>query len=260
MTGPHPLSGFDTGYEAKFDFPARTALPQTRYILATVPRTGSSWLSHLLWQTGCLGAPLEYLNFLPGSPYGHAHDDKAAQVALFENALRTRTSQNGVFGVKTFPVQLEQLMGRNPQMLDGVMRVMLGPESPRKVVQLKRRDAVAHAISFARAALSGRWRAEQESGDDTEPEFSADTLTDARAEIERQERRWEQMFGDLGIEPLIVHYEDVVADAGAVVSSVADYLAVGLDPDAQVEIPEVRRQSQDGAKVWQDRIDGDGAG
>ena len=57
----------DTGYEAKFDFPARDRAPERSYLLATVPRSGSTYLSHVLWRTGCLGAPLEYLNFEPAS-------------------------------------------------------------------------------------------------------------------------------------------------------------------------------------------------
>ena len=68
------LLGVDTGYEGSFDFPRRTASPERTYLIATVPRTGSTWFSHLLWQTGCLGAPLEYLNFDPGGPPSGSRD------------------------------------------------------------------------------------------------------------------------------------------------------------------------------------------
>ena len=53
------LQGLDTGYEGKFDFAPRREPPSRPYLLASVPRTGSTLLSHLLWRTGCLGAPLE---------------------------------------------------------------------------------------------------------------------------------------------------------------------------------------------------------
>lgn len=52
------LDGIETGYEAKFDFPRRERAPERPYLLATVPRSGSTYVSHLLWATGCLGAPL----------------------------------------------------------------------------------------------------------------------------------------------------------------------------------------------------------
>jgi hypothetical protein len=32
------------------------------YMVATIPRTGSTYLCHRLWRTGCMGVPLEYLN------------------------------------------------------------------------------------------------------------------------------------------------------------------------------------------------------
>ena len=48
--------------------PYRADSPEHAYLLATVPRTGSSFVSHLLWRSGCLGAPLEYLNFVATGP------------------------------------------------------------------------------------------------------------------------------------------------------------------------------------------------
>ena len=72
------IDGIDTGYEGKFDFPGRGTPPAITYMLATVPRSGSSYLSHLLWRTGCLGAPIEYLNHDPAGPYGFAVPDAGA--------------------------------------------------------------------------------------------------------------------------------------------------------------------------------------
>lgn len=64
------LLGVETGYEAEFDFPLRPSPPPRPYLLASTPRSGSTYVSHLFWQTGCLGAPLEYCNFEPTGPYG----------------------------------------------------------------------------------------------------------------------------------------------------------------------------------------------
>lgn len=46
------LEGIETGYEEKFDFPYRSQPPERTYILASVPRSGSTYVSHLLWRTG----------------------------------------------------------------------------------------------------------------------------------------------------------------------------------------------------------------
>jgi trehalose 2-sulfotransferase len=49
-------------YMAEFDF--RTKVEQRlSYMIATVPRSGSTYFAIQMWRTGVLGAPMEYLNF-----------------------------------------------------------------------------------------------------------------------------------------------------------------------------------------------------
>ena len=118
------LDGVVTGYEERFDFPLRPGLPERPWLLASVPRSGSTFVSHLLWATGSLGAPLEYLNFEPTGPYGFASGSPVAQNELWAAVLRRRTSPNGVFGLKAFPGQLEEVYRGNPQLMAGVMRLL----------------------------------------------------------------------------------------------------------------------------------------
>src|SRR6186713_2298385 len=133
-----------TGYEPEFDFPARNGPPELPWMLASVPRSGSTYVSHLLWATGCLGAPLEYLNFEPSGPYGFASDSSPRQAALWDRVVRHRTSPNGVFGLKAFPLQLEGVHEANPALVDRVMRTMFARGRQAKIVQLRRRDRTAH--------------------------------------------------------------------------------------------------------------------
>jgi trehalose 2-sulfotransferase len=245
------LDGVETGYEGKFDFPGRP--PEITYMLATVPRTGSSWLSHVLWRTGCLGAPLEYLNFDKAGPYFFAHDAPAEQDWLWRSVLRRRTSPNGVFGVKCFPMQLEALQQGNPALLEAIWSVLLPAGRQGRIVYLARRDRVAHAISYARATLSGIWRKEQETDARAEPTYSEAALATAEQWIDMQSAGWEEMFMSLRIEPLRLWYEDVAARPDDAARQVADYLGVALDPAAAVEIPAVEKQSDSGARAWAER-------
>lgn len=247
------LEGVETGYEEQWDFPD-PASPAKPYLLATVPRTGSTYVSHLLWRSGRLGAPLEYLNFEPSGPYGHASASPELQRGLWENALRKRTSPNGVFGLKAFPLQLEELSQSNPPLLAGVLRFLLPPGRAR-VVRLRRRDVTAHAISYARAMLSGIWRAEQEAGERVEPEYDAQALERANRLIAAQERAWEDMCRDMRIGPLTVWYEDAVADPAGTVAEVAGYLGAELDPAVEIAVPQVRRQEQRGARAWKEQAE-----
>lgn len=243
-----------TGHEARFDFPEFHG-DHRPYLLATVPRSGSSYVANLLWRTGRLGAPIEYINFVPEGPLGFAHGDPARQTELWNAALRTRTSPNGLFGVKAFPNQFLALQRDNPVLLDAIVRFLLARGEYTRIIQLKRRDRSAHAISLARATMSGVWRKVQETEDTPEPAFSAERVAWATREIASQEAIWDAMFRDLDIAPLVLWYEDVMADEGAALGSVAHYLGVTLDPDARVATPDVERQAQDGPRAWRARLD-----
>ena len=244
------LEGIETGYEEKYDFPRRPGSPERVYLLATVPRTGSTYVSHVLWRSGCLGAPLEYLNFLAGSPYAFAHGQPNKQTALWRSLLHRRISPNGVFGVKAFSTQLRELQQANPSLLLEVFATVFPKGRRASVVRLKRRDRVAHAISYARAALSGVWRKEQEATASTTAEYSAQAVDHARALIDRQEADWDLLFKDVGVEPLTLWYEDVLEEPTRAVRTVAAFLEVDLDPTAAVAVPEIEKQSEDDSKQW----------
>ncbi len=242
-----------TGYEPQFDFPEREGPPTCPWLFASVPRSGSTYVSHLLWASGCLGAPLEYLNFEPAGPYGFASHSPARQAELWRCALRRRTSPNGVFGLKAFPLQFGDLNAANPGLVDEVMRTLFPRGRRPRVVHLRRRDRTAHAISYARALLSGIWRKEQEPEVRPEPEYSEEAMRLALRLIDEQETIWQSMFNDLRIEPLVLWYEDVLAAPAAAPEAVARYLGVVLDPAASVAVPPIERQSQAGARAWAER-------
>jgi LPS sulfotransferase NodH len=250
------LLGVETGYEAEFDFPPHGVPPSRPYLLASVPRSGSTYVSHLFWQTGCLGAPLEYCNFEPTGPYGHASQSPGEQQRLWRTAVGLRTSSNGVFGLKGFPAQFEALSDSNPGLLAEVMRTLFPSIERARVVLLHRRDRTAHAISYARAMLSGIWRAEQEQLGRAEPEYSRIAVERAGKLIESQEQAWKAMLRDLTIAPLELWYEDILANPAGTLDSVAGYLGVEIEPAAAVRVPPIERQSQEGARAWADRHTG----
>jgi len=247
------LDQVETGYEDRFDFPERAQAPAITYLLASVPRAGSTLLSHLLWQTGCLGAPLEYLNFDPAGPYASASSSPDAQRGTWRSVLGNRTSPNGVFGLKAFPLQLQQLQRHNPSLLEEVLATILPSGRPRHIVYLRRRDRVAQAVSLARASISGVWRREQESDGANAVEYSQEALEAAERGIAFQENIWERMFNDLRIEPLRLFHEDGLADAVRVTQEVAKYLGVTIDPEAAISVPRIEKQSEGDSRQWIER-------
>lgn len=247
------LTRVDTGYEGKFDFPTRPQAPDLTYLLASVPRAGSTYFSHLLWRTGCLGAPLEYLNFEAAGPYGFAAGSPQLQLQLWYSVLRRRCSPNGVFGLKAFAPQLDQLQRKNPDLLDEVLAAMLPSGARRRVIYVRRRDRLAQVVSYARASLSGIWRKDQESAVAQPIEYSQEAMEAAERGIALQESIWEQMFKELGIDPLTVWHEDALTDAVLMVETVANYLGVKIDPATAVEVPRIDRQSEGDSPAWAER-------
>ncbi len=247
------LTHIETGYEGKFDFPLRQEKPELTYLLASVPRAGSTYFSHLLWRTGCFGAPLEYLNFEPAGPYGFAGSSPELQGRLWRSVLRRRCSPNGVFGLKAFPPQLEQLKRKNSALLDEVLEAILPNGRPRRIIYLRRRDRMAQTVSYARATLSGVWRKEQENPATAGIDYSEEALEAAERGIAFQEAAWAQMFAELRIEPLTVWHEDALADGAAVAEAVANYLGVSIDPSAAVEVPPIKKQSEGNSAEWVER-------
>jgi len=231
---------FDSGYEQRFDFPDRRQGPCLRYMIATTPRTGSSYLSHLLWGTGCLGAPLEYVDFW--AEQSSPALSPSAQVRRWKRALRTRTSPNGVFGFKCFLMHLYRLRDTNEPLLDLL--------EPNAIIYLERRDKVAQAISYARAHLTGVWCKEQVTGANERVRYSREALERAERWIDAQAQAWEELFQRLEVEPLRLWYEDVAAAPAAAVAAVADHLGVEIDPDARIVVPPVMKQSGAEALAW----------
>ena len=247
------LDQVDTGYEGKFDFPPRASGPAITYLLASVPRAGSTFFSHVLWRTGCLGAPLEYLNFEPAGPYGFAAKSPEMQLQLWHSVLRRRCSPNGVFGLKVFPIQLEQLNQGNSPLLSEVLSMMLPRDRERRVVYLRRCDRIAQAVSYARASMSGIWRKEQEEGAAAPIDYSQEALESAERGIAFQEEVWARMFNDLRIEPMELWHEDVLSDPAAAAQQVAGHIGVTIDPRAAVPVPEIEKQTEGDAQLWRDR-------
>ena len=244
------LDNYNTGYEGKFDFPPRAQAPEHSYLLASVPRAGSTFFSHVLWQTGCLGAPLEYLNFERLGPYGFANGSVSLQQELWHSVLRRRCSENGVFGLKAFAMQLDQLQRSNPPLLSDVLSIVLPPDKPRRIVYLRRRDRLAQVVSYARASLSGVWSKTQETTDAAALTYSQTDLDAAERGIALQESVWARMFKDLRIRPLELWHEDVLADPDGASREVADYVGVAIHPDARVEVPRIDKQSVGDADEW----------
>lgn len=248
------IEGITTGYEPAFDFPAQPQGPRLAYLLAAVPRAGSTWLSHQLWASGCLGAPLEYLNFKPGGLYGHAADLPHEQARLWRHALATRTSPNGVFGLKSFPGQLHHVQQFNPALWRrrcASCSAQVLPERWWNCAAATGRRTRCPMPARCSAAFGAPSRNGREGRN---PPSRPRQWAGRGRMLDQQHEGWQAMNRDLDIVPLVLWFEDALADPAGAVVLVADYLGVPLDLAARVEVPAIMQQAQEGALDWVRRL------
>ncbi|EBA11541.1 Stf0 family sulfotransferase [Roseobacter sp. CCS2] len=196
-------------FDAAYDFP--TTPVTTKVAFCTTPRCGSHFLGHRLHGTGAFGYPLEYLN--PGN--WHVWEKRAGPTPPLDYIKSVRTGPNGVFSVKLHHEHLAAFLKQEVAPLDY------------KFIHLQRRDLMKQAISFARAQQTGAWISDM-------PEKAAGSydwslITDKMDAISRGNADWQSFLSSMGIQPLQLYYEDVVADASAAIAQIADYLGVAMD-------------------------------
>jgi LPS sulfotransferase NodH/2-polyprenyl-3-methyl-5-hydroxy-6-metoxy-1,4-benzoquinol methylase len=236
--------------DPQFDF-APVQLRKS-YIIAATPRCGSNLLCTLMYQTGVLGAPAEYWNYIK------AHSPKPRKIgtAMMERLGATsaadyltklaacRTSKNGVFGVKLHFRRFEQALRGLPQMLD-----MIAPVS---WIHIVRQDMVAQAVSLAKGLQTGvftSWR--QSKMQQMSPvTYDRDLIARCLEKLEAQNEAWRRWFEANNIEPHIVYYEKLAADNAGTLARVVEFLGVQNDEPDKVIPRTIERQGDSTNKEW----------
>lgn len=228
-----------SAYEQEFDFPYKIEAPSKTYMVAAIPRTGSTHFCLSLWRTGCLGAPLEYINL---KNRDHTIDRLGGGdlVKYWKALLHVRTSKNGVFGFKSFVPNFKDIAVKSEELLALI--------APAHVVYITRRDKIAQAASYARAVQTQAWFAGVK--EQTAPRYDPALLKQAELWIAQQEDSWEKIFQLKEVDPIRVYYEDFLARPDETMAVVAGAMGVTLDPDARIQAPEIERQADEMSADW----------
>lgn len=192
------------------DLPPPTG-PVRTYAVASVPRTGSTLLCRLLWETGRVGAPKEYLNPMQlrdwevrlGHPLSRRLHQRASGLVMGAvvgrgwtagrlrahlERVQQRRSSGGWFGLKVHQHHHHRLLAT------GV--------SPAVWIRIRRRDRLGQAISWARALQTDQWAHWQQPSRSAVYRRSA--VRQRIEAIEAAERAWD---GYLALQPRVVEVE-----------------------------------------------------
>ena len=212
------------------------------YMICATSRSGSTYLAQLLGSTGALGNPREYFNtngcrrrIDPAYPAG-----RRAQLTV----IRTRgATGNGIYGVKVIGPQLQELGGRIDPFRD-LPNLSL--------VMLHRRDLLDQAISLARARQTGQYIATDRQR--AAPAYDAQAIRQGLASILAQKSIWDAALAPLGLRPLSIAYEDVLANPQAAVDRIALLMGLALPVpiDRGLVTQQVQRDAQ--STAWRERF------
>jgi LPS sulfotransferase NodH len=128
-----------------------------------------------------------------------------------------------------------------------------------RFVHLRRRDAVAQAVSWAKALQTHYWHpGEAVEPGGQHPHYDEELIDRLVAAIETFEADWKHWFDAHGIAPCQLVHEELAADPLRAAQRVLDFLGLEVPPDRQLVIGH-RRQADHVNADWAARFRDHGA-
>ena len=180
----------------------------SRYLICSSPRTGSTLLGQMFYDSRVAGDPLEYLN----SAYMAAAYQRFGNFRSVDDYLaaleKYRTSDNGVFGMKIHWSHFEKIFKDESSKLSFLNRWD-------KIFFIRRRNKILQAVSLFRASRSNVWSSLDQdfqsggslpSGDSFQPVLLSKFLQ----YVIWQDQSWEARLHQLARPFEVIYYEDMV--------------------------------------------------
>ena len=222
------------------DFAQSTPVVQ-RYAILSSPRSGSTLLSRMLYETGLAGDPQEYFN---PPIIALAQEQSGKEVLQLNEYLKLmearRTSPNGIFGMK---FHYSQLLGvlKAKQANETARRLLASFD---KLIWIRRRDRLMQGISQAIAQQTQVWSSEDSRHAEVgEVQVHPYACLRAANLIAGDDFGWEQFIKAAKLPVHIVWYEDLVDNYDEESRKVLAHLGIS---DFVDDIPEPPLQKQGG--------------
>ena len=244
-------------------------LPDRSYFVCATPRSGSTVLCQSLRATGVAGRPEEYFERLSHSglprepreyfegtadpgvlallPPTRSGDPTASELDReLPRYLEEGTTPNGVFGAKLMWTYFGDLLARLGTTPDGAAVEALAARFGRlSWIHVTRADKVAQAVSLWRAVQTRAWSASDRP--EADPVYDARGIAHLRDRLVGQDAAWRDWFGAKGLRPLVVEYEDFVADHTATLRGVLAHLGLEVE---RIPDPPMDRQGDARSDRW----------
>jgi LPS sulfotransferase NodH len=183
-----------------------------------------------------------------------AADDGSIDYGAFTaGVLRAGTTANGVFAARIMWGTMNPLIdglapaGRRRRDLD----VLVDAFGPLQLVHLRRKDVVGQAVSWARAEQTGFWQ-HGDAALSGEPRLDLGQIDLLVNTIREHDAAWRSWFTAQDAVPLVVMYEDLVADPHHAVHRILRSAGVPLPSGWRPSSPH-RRQADQVSADWAQR-------
>jgi LPS sulfotransferase NodH len=200
-----------------------------RYAILSTPRSGSTLLARMLYQTAQAGDPHEYLNPSAIRAWQELSGRNDTPVGVYMKDIeQRRTSANGCFGMKVHYFHLSRLS--NSEQGKRQIAIQFVRQLDRRIL-ITRRDKIAQAVSYFIAQQSGNWTSEHIKHLPQEPvsiNFDAAAISRCLHRIVDDEEGWRKTLSFSGLPYLELVFEDVIKAYGASMQHVFAHL--GIDP------------------------------
>ena len=218
-------------------------------MICSTPRTGSTLLGRVLAASGLFGSSVEYLH--------HKHlgniarrfniveaDGNVDLPTYFSRLYAHRTSANGVFGIKCHYDQFAPFVA-------GKRWMQILPDV--KFVYIIRQDILAQAISLTIATQTNSFRADI--AGTKEANYSREQIQKWIHYIADLNRHWRIFFGEHGIRPYYLTYEDFVARPQEISVEIGKYVGVDVgDALFSAENTTMKKQRDSISDIWKERF------
>jgi len=235
--------------------------PTSSYLICSAPRTGSTLLAEALAKTGVAGKPREYFDI---HERNERHWMERLQITddaeYLEKVIEAGTTPNGVFGAKVHWHQLQVLtdkLRKGRAQTDGTLSSTLSAALPAlRYIWIRRRNKVAQAISYYRASQTDQWRRQPSTAPDRPAaahlcEFDFHEIDRLVGLVEEFDAQWQRYFSEREISPLVLVYEEFIADYEGTVRRAMDYLEVG-GMLAPIPAPPLLQQADEISAEWEE--------
>ena len=210
-----------------------------RYLICTVPRSGSTYLCDLIARTGVLGMcpyesrRFEYILRYFRTDFRGVDWTRTGVHELFDAAFAESASPNGVRGFKVMWEHFDRVIDKG--LRDGPHRGLRRIDIEKQIaattqfVWLRRRDHVRQAVSWAKALQSDGWNIGSQRAYQGAYTYDFPGISIARWRIRRAEAGWSDFFERCDARPLVLHYEDYLCDLPGAIGSIAKLLDVRVN-------------------------------